>query len=68
MLAASLGAAELLVELGGILLVLAVLGRFAGRVGLPAIPLYLVAGLLVGEGGVVELTSARDFIEQGAQI
>ena len=68
MLAASPGAADLLIELGGILLVLAVLGRIAGRVGLPAIPLYLVAGLLVGEGGVVELTSARAFIEQGAQI
>ena len=68
MIAASPDAAELLVELGGILLALAVLGRVASRVGLPAIPLYLVAGLLVGEGGVVELTSARDFIEQGAQI
>ena len=68
MLAASPGAADLLVELGGILLVLAVLGRVAGRVGLPAIPLYLVAGLMVGEGGLVELNAARDFIEQGAQI
>ena len=68
MLAASPGAADLLVELGGILLVLAVLGRVAGRVGLPAIPLYLVAGLTVGEGGLVELNAARDFIEQGAQI
>src|SRR5690606_16712860 len=68
MLAASPGAADLLVELGGILLVLAVLGRIAGRFGLPAIPLYLVAGLLVGEGGLVELGAARDFIEQGAQI
>jgi monovalent cation:H+ antiporter-2, CPA2 family len=68
MLAASPGAADLLVELGGILLVLAVLGRVAGKVGLPAIPLYLLAGLLVGEGGLVELTAARDFIEQGAQI
>ena len=68
MLAASPGAADLLVELGGILLVLAVLGRVAGRFGLPAIPLYLVAGLMVGEGGVVELSAARGFIEQGAQI
>jgi monovalent cation:H+ antiporter-2, CPA2 family len=68
MFAASPGAADLLVELGGILLVLAVLGRLAGRVGLPAIPLYLIAGLAVGEGGLVELGAARDFIEQGAQI
>jgi CPA2 family monovalent cation:H+ antiporter-2 len=68
MLAASPGAATLLVELGGILIGLAVLGRFAGRIGLPAIPLYLVAGLLVGEGGVVELVTAREFIESAAQI
>jgi len=67
-LAASPGAATLLVELGGILVGLAILGRIAGRFGLPAIPLYLVAGLLVGEGGVVELVTARGFIEQGAQI
>ena len=68
MLAASPGAATLLVELGGILVGLALLGRIAGRFGLPAIPLYLVAGLMVGEGGVVELVTAREFIEQGAQI
>ena len=68
MFAASPGSATLLVELGGILVGLAVLGRLAGRVGLPAIPLYLVAGLMVGEGGVVELVTARGFIESGAQI
>jgi monovalent cation:H+ antiporter-2, CPA2 family len=68
MLAASPGAATLLVELGGILVGLALLGRVAGRFGVPAIPLYLVAGLMVGEGGVVELVTAREFIEQGAQI
>jgi CPA2 family monovalent cation:H+ antiporter-2 len=68
MFAASPGSATLLVELGGILIGLAVLGRLAGRVGLPAIPLYLVAGLMVGEGGVVELVTARGFIESGAQI
>lgn len=68
MLAASPGAATLLVELGAILVGLAILGRFAGRFALPAIPLYLVAGLVVGEGGAVELVTARGFIEQGAQI
>lgn len=68
MLAASPGAATLLVELGGILVGLAILGRFAGRLGLPAIPLYLVAGLMVGEGGAVELLTAREFIEPASQI
>ncbi|MCB0993236.1 MAG: cation:proton antiporter [Acidimicrobiales bacterium] len=62
------GTAALLVELGGILVALAVLGRLAARWGIPSIPLYLIAGLAVGEGGFVELLTARDFIESGAQI
>ena len=67
-LAAAPGAATLLVELGAILIALALLGRLAARVGIPSIPLYLLAGLAVGEGGIVELVTARDFIESGAQI
>ncbi len=67
-LAAAPGTATLLVELGGILVALAIVGRVAARAGLPSIPLYLIAGLSVGEGGIVELVTARDFIENGAQI
>ncbi len=67
-LAATPGTATLLVELGVILVGLALLGRVAARFGLPSIPLYLVAGLVVGEGGVVELVTTRTFIESGAQI
>ncbi len=67
-LAATPGTATLLVELGAILIALALLGRLAGRVGIPSIPLYLIAGLAVGEGGIVELVTAREFIESGAQI
>jgi len=66
--AATPGVATLLIELGGILVALAALGRVAARFGIPSIPLYLVAGLAVGEGGVVELLTARAFIENGAQI
>ncbi len=67
-LAAIPGAATLLMELGAILLALAFLGRVAARFGIPSIPLYLIAGLAVGNGGVVELVTARQFIETGAQI
>ncbi len=67
-LAATPGTATLLVELGAILIALALLGRLAARFGIPSIPLYLVAGLAVGEGGIVELVTAREFIESGAQI
>ncbi len=62
------GAATLFVELGAILIALALLGRIAARFGIPPIPLYLLAGLAVGNGGFVELLTARQFIETGAQI
>jgi CPA2 family monovalent cation:H+ antiporter-2 len=57
-----------LLELGAILLALGVLGRLAARVGLPAIPLYLLAGLVVGDGGLYSLDASLDFIETGADI
>ena len=44
-----------LLELGVILLLLALLANIAGRLGLSAIPLFLLVGLLLGEGGVHEL-------------
>lgn len=68
MLAAASGMAGLFLELGGILLGVAILGRLAARWGLPSIPLYLIAGILIGDGGVVPIVPARDFIEVGAQI
>jgi CPA2 family monovalent cation:H+ antiporter-2 len=57
-----------LLELGAVLLALGVLGRLAARVGLPAIPLYLLAGLAVGEGGIYSLDASEEFIETGSDI
>ena len=57
-----------LIELGAVILGLAVLARVAGRMGIPTIPLYLLAGLAFGEGGLVPLVVADEFIEIGAQI
>ena len=59
---------ELLVELGAILVGLAVLSRLATRIGMPTIPLYLTAGLAFGEGGVLPLVTAEDFVQVGAEI
>lgn len=59
---------ELLVELGAILLGLAVLSRLATRIGMPTIPLYLTAGLAFGKGGVVPLVTAEEFVQVGAEI
>jgi CPA2 family monovalent cation:H+ antiporter-2 len=60
--------ALILIELGAILLGLAVLARLAGVAGLSPIPLYLLAGLAIGEGGVLPVATAEGFIEIGASI
>lgn len=60
--------ARLLVELGAVLLGLGLLGRFAGVVGMSPIPLYLLAGLAFGSGGLVPLRAPEGFFETGAQV
>ncbi|QYH35908.1 cation:proton antiporter [Salinibacterium sp. M195] len=59
---------QLLIEVGALLLVLSVLGRVAARFGFSAIPLYLLAGLAVGEGGLLPLQASEEFFVVGSQI
>ena len=58
----------LLLELGAIVLGLAVFARLAVRLGFSPIPLYLVAGLAFGKGGLLPVVTADEFIEIGAEI
>lgn len=58
----------LLIELGAVILGLGLVGRFAGRIGLSPIPLYLLGGLAFGQGGLFPLTASEEFIEVGAEI
>ncbi|MCZ7459097.1 cation:proton antiporter [Streptomyces sp. WMMC940] len=62
------GTTMLLVELGAIILTLGLIGRFAGRLGLSPIPLYLLAGLAFGTGGLLPLSASGGFIAVGAEI
>ncbi|WP_113700460.1 cation:proton antiporter [Nonomuraea lactucae] len=55
-------------EFGAVLLGLGVLGAFALRVGISPIPLYLLAGLAFGTGGVVPLATSQEFISVGAEL
>jgi len=57
-----------LLELGGIVVGLAVLARVAARWQLPASPLFLLAGLAFGKGGVLPLITAGEFVSFGAEI
>jgi CPA2 family monovalent cation:H+ antiporter-2 len=58
----------LLIEIGALLFVLGMLGRLGRRVGLSPIPLYLLAGLAFGHGGLLPLSASEEFIQVGAEI
>ncbi|MDQ0604464.1 CPA2 family monovalent cation:H+ antiporter-2 [Streptomyces canus] len=58
----------LLIELGAIILALGLLGRLAGKFGFSPIPLYLLAGLAFGHGGILPLQASEEFVATGAEI
>jgi CPA2 family monovalent cation:H+ antiporter-2 len=60
--------ALVLIEIGALLLGIALLGRLAGRIGISPIPLILLAGLAFGEGGLLPFSAGEEFIEVGAEI
>ncbi|MFE7765955.1 cation:proton antiporter [Streptomyces sp. NPDC057438] len=60
--------AVFLIEFGCIILALGLLGRFAGRFRFSPIPLYLLAGLAFGNGGLLPLGSSEEFVAIGAEI
>ena len=60
--------ATLLVELGAILLALGILSRLARWAHIPVVPLYLVAGLFFGQGGLLSLSASHDFLRVSADI
>jgi CPA2 family monovalent cation:H+ antiporter-2 len=59
---------QLLIELGGVITALGLLTALSARVGISPIPLYLVAGLAFGKGGILPLATSESFISTGAEI
>lgn len=57
-----------LVELGAVVLGLGLLARLASRLAISPIPFYLLAGLALGQGGLVPLVTSEEFIEVGADL
>ncbi|HEY9791942.1 MAG TPA: cation:proton antiporter [Candidatus Obscuribacterales bacterium] len=57
-----------LIELGSAFVGLALLCRAASACGLSPIPLYLLAGLAVGKGGLAPMDLSQNFIGLGAEI
>jgi monovalent cation:H+ antiporter-2, CPA2 family len=58
----------LLFQLGAVLTALALLGAVARRFALSPIPVYLLAGLSLGNGGILPVAAAGQFITTGAPI
>lgn len=58
----------LLLELGTVLTLLALLAAVARRFALSPIPVYLLAGLGLGNGGIAPVGAAGQFINTGAPI
>lgn len=56
------------IELGIIIIGLALLTRLASRWGFSAIPLYLLAGLAFGNGGILPLQFSEEFVHITAEI
>lgn len=60
--------ALVLTELGLVVLGLGLLARLADRLSLSPIPFYLVGGLIVGRGGLVDLDVSETLIAVGSEI
>ncbi len=58
----------ILIELGAVVLGLALLTRLANRFAFSAIPLYLLAGLALGKGGLIPLMIGDNFVRMGSEI
>lgn len=56
------------IEVGVLVLGLGFLARVAGRLGVTAVPFYLIAGLAFGDGGLLRLDVSEDFVALAAEI
>lgn len=60
--------AALLAEVGAALLVLGIVAFIANRLKFSVVPLYLLIGLAIGEGGLIPISLSEEFLTTGAQI
>ncbi len=57
-----------LTEIGAALLVLGIVAFIANRLKFSVVPLYLLIGLSIGEGGIVPMSVSEEFLNTGSQI
>jgi CPA2 family monovalent cation:H+ antiporter-2 len=56
-----------LAEIGGVLLFLGLVSFVAARFKFSAVPIFLIAGLALGNGGLIPLSVSDSFLDLGAQ-
>ena len=61
-------ASQTLAEIGALLVGLGVIAFIAARLKFSVVPLYLIVGLAVGQGGFGLVNLSSDFLAIGAQI
>jgi monovalent cation:H+ antiporter-2, CPA2 family len=66
--ATSAEASLTIAEIGGMLLVLGMVAFLAAKLKFSVVPLYLLIGLAVGQGGLGLIGLSEDFLDIGAQI
>ena len=54
-------------ELGSVLVGLGIAAYIASRMRFSVVPIFLIAGLFFGNGGIVELSFSDNFLNLGAQ-
>lgn len=62
------GFAPIFLEFGLLLVGLGILARIAHRLTISPVPLYLIAGLFFGEGGIVGVPASNEFISTVAEL
>lgn len=60
--------ALLLFELGAVIFALGLIAKLSRRLAISPIPLYLLAGLAIGEGGLFPIVTSEGLIEFGAEL
>ena len=60
--------ASIFLEFGLLLLGLGILARVAHVLSISAVPLYLIAGLFFGDGGIVGITASDTFVSTIAEL
>jgi len=60
--------ASTLAEIGALLLGLGIIAFVAAKIRFSVVPIYLLVGLLVGQGGFGLISLSKDFLDIGAQI